>query len=95
MVSSNPGIKRMGVPPFAFSEALHGVASDCAATSYFSELGKNNTGCPTSFPHALALGHTFNTSLWAKIGHVIGTEARSLNNQEATLKKSITGVALW
>ena len=56
MVSSNPGVKRLGVPPFAFSEALHGVASGCAATAYFPELHSNNTGCPTSFPHALALG---------------------------------------
>ena len=120
MVSSNPGVKRLGVPPFAFSEALHGVASGCAATAYFPELQSNNTGCPTSFPHALALGepnaffglgrnrrlerlrtkrwaagHTFNASLWHRIGEVISTEARSLNNQEAAAGHAITGVALW
>ena len=38
-VSSNPGVKRLGVPPFAFSEALHGVASSCGATAFFKELG--------------------------------------------------------
>ena len=95
MVSSNPGVKRLGVPPFAFSEALHGVASDCGATAFFSELGQNNTGCPTSFPHALALGATFNKSLWRQIGRVISTEARALNNQEEMLGRAITGVALW
>jgi hypothetical protein len=95
MVSSNPGVKRLGVPPFAFSEALHGVASDCGATAFFSELGQNNSGCPTSFPHALALGATFNRSLWKQIGQVISTEARALNNQEKMLGHAVTGVALW
>jgi hypothetical protein len=95
MVSSNPGVRRLGIPPFAFSEALHGVASDCGASHHFTELGENNTGCPTSFPHALALGSTMNKSLWRMVGEVISTEARALNNQEAALGRTITGVALW
>ena len=54
------------------SEALHGLGqAGCGATSFFPEFGGNNTGCPASFPHALALGSTFNRSLWGLIGDQI------------------------
>ena len=50
----------------------------------------NNTGCPTSFPHGLALGATFNRSLWHAIGEAISDEARALHNQN-----NIAGLYLW
>ena len=73
--SSNPGIPRLGVPKLKFSECLHGVLSGCGAAA------GGGTGCPTSFPHALGLGATFNRSLWSSVSSSISTEARSLNNQ--------------
>lgn len=52
--NTNPGVERLGVPPMQFNEALHGVVVNCGPTY------NGNTGCPTSFPHATALGATFN-----------------------------------
>jgi beta-glucosidase-like glycosyl hydrolase len=86
------GVPRLGVPPAAAlqsSEALHGlVQASCGATRFWPEFGGNNTGCPASFPHALALGATFNRTLWGLIGDRISTEARAAFN---------TGhlIALW
>ena len=63
------------------SEALHGLGqAGCGETTFFAEFGGNNTGCPASFPHALALGSTFNRSLWGLIGDQISTEARAAWN---------------
>ena len=38
------------------------------------------TGCPTSFPHALLMGGSFNRSLWHAIATVISTEGRAIFN---------------
>lgn len=62
--NNNPGVGRLGVPSFSFGEALHGVVAGCGSTF------NNNTGCPTSFPHALLLGGTFNSTLWRAVGTV-------------------------
>jgi hypothetical protein len=63
------------------SEALHGLGqAGCGASTYHSEFGGNNTGCPASFPHALALGSTFNRTLFGLIGDQISTEARAAWN---------------
>ena len=73
--SSNPGVPRLGVPPNRFGEALHGVLGGCSAILY-----NNNTGCPTSFPHALLMAASFNRSLWKHVGRAISTEARAFDN---------------
>eukprot|EP00038_Savillea_parva_P023364 m.40557 g.40557 ORF g.40557 m.40557 type:complete len:1020 (+) comp5998_c0_seq1:874-3933(+) len=77
-------VPRLGVPAAAAlqsSEALHGlVQASCGATTYWPELHGNNSGCATSFPHALALGATFNRSLWGLVGDRISTEARAAFN---------------
>ena len=73
-----PGMIRLGVPANVYYEALHGVLTDCGKTYM------NNTGCPTSFPHALLLGATFNRSLWKQIAIAISTEARAFYNQRKT-----------
>ena len=78
---SNNGVPRLGIPPLRFGEALHGVLSGCGAPHTDPASGYSSSGCPTSFPTGLALGATFNRSLWAAIGKVIGTEARALFNQ--------------
>ena len=70
----NPGVPRLGVPPLAGGDALHGVGG-CG-----QPFG-NGSGCGTSFPHALALAATFNRSLWLQVGDAIGTENRALTNQ--------------
>eukprot|EP00662_Eupelagonemidae_sp_cell21_P042124 gene42124-66389_t len=60
------------------SEALHGlVQAGCAATRHYPEFG----GCPASFPHALALGSSFNRTLWGLVGDRISTEARAAWNE--------------
>ena len=78
---SNNGVPRLGIPPLRFGEALHGVVSGCGAPSTNPDTGYTSSGCPTSFPTGLALGATFNRSLWALVGRAIGTEARALFNQ--------------
>ena len=74
------GLSRLGVPSPSFGEALHGVCIGCA-TPDKSTLA-NSTGCATSFPHAMALASTFNSTLWSLVGTVIGREARALYNVE-------------
>ena len=54
-----------------------------AGTGCGTPSGTNSTGCATSFPHALALGATFNRSLWSMVGAVIGLEGRALQNENA------------
>eukprot|EP00054_Salpingoeca_dolichothecata_P016810 m.99173 g.99173 ORF g.99173 m.99173 type:complete len:931 (+) comp22155_c0_seq2:48-2840(+) len=75
MSNSNPGLPRLGLPALSYGEALHGVLGGCGKAS------GNQTGCPTSFPHATVLGSAFNRTLWTLIGNTIGKEARALNNQ--------------
>jgi hypothetical protein len=63
------------------SEALHGLGqAGCGSSTFHAEFGGNNTGCPASFPHALALGSTFNRTLYGMIGDQISTEARAAWN---------------
>ncbi len=63
------------------SEALHGLGqAGCGKTTYWKEFGGNNTGCPASFPHAQALGQTFNRTLFGLVGDRISTEARAAWN---------------
>ena len=73
--SNNPGVPRLGVPPNHFGEALHGVLCGCTTTLY-----NNNTGCPTSFPHALLMSAAFNRTLWKHVGRAISTEVRAFDN---------------
>ena len=72
------GIPRLGVQGPWFNEALHGVASDCGAQAPNQADGSNSTGCPTSFSHGMALGSTFNRTLWTAVANAIGTEARAM-----------------
>ena len=80
LAASNNGVPRLGVPPLRYGEALHGVLSGCGAAAPPAG-GFASTGCPTSFPTALALGASFNRSLWRAVGEAIGVEARALFNQ--------------
>ena len=86
---NNQGVPRLGVPQFRFGEALHGVMSECGNKTYFKEFGGNNTGCATSFPHALMMGCAFNRSLWSAVGSTVSTESRALANQ------GLAGLAFW
>ena len=58
---SQPGFPLQHVQAFTSGEALHGVVTSCGRTNSTSNPG--STGCATSFPHATALGATFNRSL--------------------------------
>ncbi len=81
--NNNIGVPRLGMPSTRYNEALHGIVSGCGQAT------NGNTGCPTSFPHATALGATFNRSLWRRIGSAISTEGRALANQ------GIVGLFFW
>eukprot|EP01084_Bolivina_argentea_P263561 446129_1 len=85
-ILQNIGVPRLGFPQITTTDCLHGVAAPGCGKIY-----KNNTGCATSFPHALLLSASFNRTLWHKIGQVIGTEARGLYNQGTP---SIAGLIL-
>ena len=66
-------IPRLGIPEYDWGgNCIHGVQSRCGYGSDGSER------CPTSFPDPNFLGATFNTSVWRRMGEVIGTELRSL-----------------
>lgn len=80
---TNGGVPRLQVKAFLYGECLHGVKSRCGAAV------DGSTGCPTSFPHALGLGATFNRTLWTAVGSTISTEARSLYNQ------GLIGLSFW
>ncbi len=75
--TDNPSIPRLGVPGLQSSESTHGVACGCLSPH---DRAAGSTGCPTSFPSGTGLGATFDRDLWRRIGEVIGTEARGLNN---------------
>ena len=64
-----------------FNEALHGVEANCGRQTHFPQLGGNNTGCPTSFPHGTALGATFNRTLWDMVGTALSDEVRGFHSQ--------------
>jgi len=81
LAASNNGVPRLGVPPLRYGEALHGVLSGCGAAAPPDAGGFASTGCPTSFPTGLALGASYNRSLWRAVGATIGREARALFNQ--------------
>ena len=71
------------MPQNIFAEALHGILCDCGETY------NGNTGCPTSFPHALLMGASFNRSLWKEVAIAISDEGRAFANQ------GITGLYYW
>jgi hypothetical protein len=79
--SSNPGIPRLGIPKIQFGECLHGALSGCGAPYTDPTTGYVSTGCPTSLPHSLLQGGTFNRTLWSLVGQTISTEVRALHNQ--------------
>ena len=73
--NENYGVPRLGVPRVGYGEALHGLLRNCVETPV-----SNSTGCPTSFPHLLLLGGTFNRSLWHSVAAAISDEARAYFN---------------
>jgi beta-D-xylosidase 4 len=81
LTTSNNGIPRLGIPKLQFGEALHGVLSGCGTPYFDNSTNFQSTGCPTSFPTGMALGASFNRSLWLKVGDAIGIEGRALANQ--------------
>jgi hypothetical protein len=78
MTADVPAIPRLGVPTMHAGEALHGAATGCLPSP-----APGSTGCPTSFPAAIAMGASFDRELWEAVGTAIGTEARALYNEGA------------
>ncbi|KAL1512293.1 hypothetical protein AB1Y20_005555 [Prymnesium parvum] len=67
--SPKGNISRLGIPEYDWGgNCIHGVQSRCAPDGR----------CPTTFPNPNALGATFNRSVWAAMGGVIGLELRAL-----------------
>jgi hypothetical protein len=79
--NANPGIPRLGIPKIQFGECLHGPLTGCGAPYTDPTTGYTSTGCPTSLPHSLLQGGTFNRTLWSLVGSTISTEVRALHNQ--------------
>lgn len=76
MDNAAAGVDSVGLPPYEWwSEALHGVNSNC---------DPNSGRCPSSFPAALNSGATFNKNLFATLGQIISDEARALHSAGAT-----------
>lgn len=73
--NNNAGVPRLGVPRLGYGEALHGYLHPCIVNP-----APGTTGCPTSFPHALLMGGSFNRTLWKAIAGVISTEGRAIFN---------------
>lgn len=64
------GVPRLDVPPMMWLvETNSMIASQCYGAT-----------CATAFPSALNLAASFNRSVWAAKGAVMGTEMRALNN---------------
>lgn len=83
LTSTGVGVPRLGVPVGAsiFGECLHGDWTGPAATYTNASTGYTSTGAPTSFPHLLAMSCSFNRTLWAAVGSVVGDEDIALRNQ--------------
>jgi beta-glucosidase-like glycosyl hydrolase len=84
--AGNTGIPSLGINGGLpnYSECLHGVASGCTTV--------NGTKlCPTLFPNGALLGATWNRTLFAAVGRVIGEELRALNN----LAGQPSGYSCW
>eukprot|EP01063_Lacrimia_lanifica_P033224 TRINITY_DN5856_c1_g3_i1.p1 TRINITY_DN5856_c1_g3~~TRINITY_DN5856_c1_g3_i1.p1 ORF type:complete len:791 (+),score=188.18 TRINITY_DN5856_c1_g3_i1:66-2438(+) len=66
-------VTRLGLPQYDWGlNCIHGVQSSCV-------MGKDGAErCPTDFPNAVNLGATWNTSMWAAMGRIIGREVRAL-----------------
>jgi beta-glucosidase-like glycosyl hydrolase len=73
--NSGAGIPSLSIPPYQWwSEGLHGVANS---------PGVNFSGvfpAATSFPQVCTTAASFNTTLFAAVGNIVGTEGRAMNN---------------
>lgn len=73
--NSGVGVPSLSIPPYQWwSEGLHGVANS---------PGVNFSGvfpAATSFPQVCTTAASFNTTLFAAVGNIIGTEGRAMNN---------------
>eukprot|EP00659_Diplonema_papillatum_P021180 gene21180-32624_t len=73
---SSPAIPRLHIEAYEWwSEALHGLAYSPGMEF------KVPTVYATSFPQTITLAATFNRSVWAAVGSVIGREARAFSNE--------------
>ena len=64
------GVLRLGIPPFRFNEAMHGINALCLP----------NASCPTMFPSQITQAAAFNRTLWRAVATAIGREGRALHN---------------
>ncbi|EGD77165.1 beta-glucosidase [Salpingoeca rosetta] len=75
LVNSATGVEHLNLPAYQWwSEALHGVGHSPGV--HFG----GDVPAATSFPQVIHTGATFNKTLYRKIGTVISTEARAMNN---------------
>ena len=83
LLYNSPAIERLGIHEYNWwNEGSHGVA---------------RAGTATVFPHAIALGATFDPDLIKKIGEAISTEARVKYNEHASRKDYdiFKGLTFW
>jgi beta-glucosidase len=83
MQDAAPAIERLGIPQYNWwNECLHGVA---------------RAGSATSFPQAIGLAATWNTTLINEVASAISTEARAKFNHSIKLgqRNRYQGLTMW
>lgn len=82
--NSASALPSVSIPKYEWwSEALHGVANSPGV--HFDD----DIPSATSFPQVISTSMSYNTTLYAAIGHAIGLEAR------ATFKNDHSGLTFW
>ncbi|XP_050212687.1 probable beta-D-xylosidase 7 [Mercurialis annua] len=91
LVDTAPSIPRLGIPAYRWwSEALHGVAF-LPDVSERQGIHFNGTiRSATSFPQVILSAASFDSTLWYRIGQVIGKEARAIYNNGQAI-----GMTFW
>lgn len=95
MQSSAVPFEPLHIPAYQWGgDGLHGPWEPCVCAS---SAAPTRCKCPTSFPAPSAMASAFNLSLYARVGEVVGTQARAINNMRnhATQNAYGDGIDYW
>ena len=75
--SLTPAVDAVGLPAFNYRvEAIHGLEAYCIALDATGDGERQRIICPTYFPSSQGMAASFNRSVFANFGAVVGREAR-------------------